>query len=128
MFLGSHRTTVLVVEDDQQLRTHYRAALKAAGYEVVAVDDGLTALRQVEQALPDAVVLDLGLPRLHGRDVYRELATNPMTSGIPVVVVTGQPLSDVHQAATRDPRGWDWGPPDFALDILGVHLDLVAQL
>jgi DNA-binding response OmpR family regulator len=85
---------VLVVEDDHQLRTHYRSALKAAGYEVIAVEDGLTALQHVELTPPDAVVLDLGLPRLDGRDVYRELTSNPGTSRIPVVIVTGQPLSD----------------------------------
>jgi CheY-like chemotaxis protein len=57
---------------------------------VFAVDDGIDALEYVEQTLPAAVVLDLGLPRLSGRDVQREMAARPRTRRIPIVVVTGQ--------------------------------------
>jgi DNA-binding response OmpR family regulator len=86
--------TVLVVEDDPELRALYRSALKAAGYQVVAVDDGLAALRHLESEVPDAVVLDLGLPLLDGGDVYRELAARPATAHLPVIVVTGRTLTD----------------------------------
>jgi CheY-like chemotaxis protein len=86
-----HRESiVLVVEDDRELRTLYRTALRGAGYAVFAVDDGIDALKYVEQTLPSAVVLDLGLPRLDGRDVQQELAAQEQTRDIPIVVVTGQ--------------------------------------
>ena len=81
---------VLVVEDDAELRNLYRAALRSAGYAVFAVDDGIDALEYVEQTMPAAIVLDLGLPRLDGRDVQRELAAQRHTERIPIVVVTGQ--------------------------------------
>jgi DNA-binding response OmpR family regulator len=90
---------VLVVEDDPQLRNMYRMALRAAGYAVVAVEDGADALRQIEQALPALVVLDLGLPRLDGRDVHSELKARSDTRNIPVVVVTG---ADIDGLDTRD--------------------------
>ena len=83
---------MLVVEDDPALREMYRAALTAAGYAVFAVEDGLDALRYVESRTPSAVLLDLGLPRLHGRDVQRELAAQGHTS-IPIIVVTADPSS-----------------------------------
>jgi two-component system phosphate regulon response regulator PhoB len=86
---------VLVVEDDPQLRDMYRMALRAAGYVVVAVEDGADALRQIEQALPALVVLDLGLPRLGGRDVHSELKARPDTRDIPVVVVTGADMNKI---------------------------------
>ena len=89
---------VLVVEDDPMLRELYRSALRAAGYAVVAVGDGVDALRRVEDKPPDAVVLDLGLPRLNGRDVQRELKSAPDTKNIPIVVVSGSDTSDL------DPR------------------------
>lgn len=88
------KTTILVVEDDADLRVMFATALRAAGYAVVPVHDGLTALHVIEQNRPDAVVLDLTLPRLDGRDVHRELAAHPLTAGIPVIVVTGSALSD----------------------------------
>ena len=55
-----------------------------------AWEDGLDALRYVETRLPAAVVLDLGLPRLHGRDVQREMAAQGLTDQIPIIVVTGE--------------------------------------
>lgn len=85
------RNVVLVVEDDPALREMYRAALVAAGFVVFAVEDGIDALRFLEARAPAAVVLDLGLPRLHGRDVHREMSAHGLTQRIPVVVVTGEP-------------------------------------
>lgn len=86
------KATVLVVEDDAQLRGLYRNALTAAGFAAVAVQDGLAALNYVADVeAPDAVLLDLGLPRVHGRDVYRELSTTVTTSHIPIIVITGEP-------------------------------------
>lgn len=74
-------------------------ALRAAGYAVIAVEDGADALRQIEQTLPALVVLDLGLPRLDGRDVHSELKARSDTRHIPVIVVTGTNMSD---AEARD--------------------------
>jgi two-component system OmpR family response regulator len=88
--LNAAQSVVLVVEDDPPLRELYRSALVAAGYAVFAVEDGLDALRYVEARLPAAVVLDLGLPRLHGRDVQREFAAQGLTEQVPIVVVTGE--------------------------------------
>ena len=82
---------VLVVEDDPGLRQLYRDALTRGGFAVVAVEDGVDALRFIEQHPPAAVVLDLGLPRLHGRDVQRELSAQGYTATVPVIVVTGEP-------------------------------------
>jgi two-component system OmpR family response regulator len=87
---------VLVVEDDAALREHYRSTLRAAGYAVVGVEDGLDALRRIDTEKPKAVVLDLGLPRLNGRALSRELRAHPQTQDIPVIVVTGTDTSDLN--------------------------------
>jgi DNA-binding response OmpR family regulator len=78
---------VLIVEDDPVLCTFYRSALQIAGYVVVTADDGISALRQIDGGVPEALVLDLGLPRLSGRDVGREVAHH--LPQLPIVVVTG---------------------------------------
>jgi two-component system KDP operon response regulator KdpE len=77
------------VEDDPLLRTFYRSALMIGGYDVITAEDGVEALHLVDSGAPDLVVLDLGLPRLSGRDVRRELAAHVITEKIPIVVVTG---------------------------------------
>lgn len=86
---------VLVVEDDPALRELYRSTLRSDGYPVVAVGDGVDALRRVELDRPAAVVLDLGLPRLNGRDVHRELRTLPHTHDVPIIVISGSDTSDL---------------------------------
>ena len=87
--LARQHTVVLLVEDDEQTRELYRHAIKAAGYEVAAVEDGLAALRRLDIEKPDVIVLDLVLPRLGGVDLFQELRANPATKEIPVIAVTG---------------------------------------
>jgi CheY-like chemotaxis protein len=89
------RTTILVVEDDPQLRAYYRSLLTLEGYIVLTAEDGVDALERVEEHQIGAVVLDLGLPRLAGEDVSRELASHPRLSSIPVIVVTGRDAAEV---------------------------------
>jgi two-component system response regulator MprA len=86
----ARRTTVLIVEDDPALRAYYRSVLSFEGYAVVTAEDGIDALARIEEQPVGAIVLDLGLPRLPGADVGRELAAHPSLRTIPVIVVTGQ--------------------------------------
>lgn len=92
---SANALSVLIVEDDPELRTLYRAMLQMEGFAVVGVEDGIDALRHIETDPPDAVVLDLGLPRLSGRDVQREIAGRLEMRGIPIVIVTGEPIDDL---------------------------------
>jgi two-component system phosphate regulon response regulator PhoB len=85
----SERQTILVVEDDEDLRRLFRTALALAGYDVVEASDGLEALQRIDQIIPDLVVLDLVLPGMSGMVVQQELAAQTLTRRIPVVVITG---------------------------------------
>lgn len=85
-----------MVEDDGQLREAYRNFLIASGYKVAVAADGLAALRVIDRARPGVLVLDLGLPLVSGWDVYRELQSRPDTSTLPVIIVTGHDLRDIH--------------------------------
>jgi two-component system phosphate regulon response regulator PhoB len=81
---------VLVIEDDAALRVLYRTALLLEGYAVITAADGVDGLHHIQQNAPAAVVLDLGLPRLSGHDVRREIAAHADTAHIPIIVVTGE--------------------------------------
>jgi DNA-binding response OmpR family regulator len=97
---GRNRRTarILVVEDDPELQRLYHAALALAGFEVIPAGDGIEALYQLDAELPDLVVLDLGLPRLSGRDVQQDISANERTRHIPILVVTGDPGDLVESA------------------------------
>ena len=84
------RKSILVVEDDPVLLGFYKGALLMSGFGVTTAEDGMDALRWMESETPDLIVLDLGLPRVSGHDVYREITVRAETRHIPVVVVTGQ--------------------------------------
>jgi CheY-like chemotaxis protein len=88
----SERQTILVVEDDEDLRRLFRTALVLAGYDVVEAGDGLEALLRIDQAPPDLVVLDIVLPRLSGIAVQQEIAAQAVTRQIPIVVITGSAM------------------------------------
>jgi len=64
---------ILVVEDDDSVRAAVRRALLLAGYEVLAAENGESALSQIATDPPDAIVLDLGLPDIDGMEVCRRL-------------------------------------------------------
>ena len=96
------KATVLIVEDDPQLRTMYRAMLTDAVLTVITVEDGFDALKLIDAGhLPDVILLDLVLPRLSGRDVHREIMANAQTRHIPVVVVTGTEADDLEPGDFR---------------------------
>ena len=90
---------ILVVEDDPELRVFYRQVLTISGYTVIAVEDGIEALRRIETDLPDLVILDIELPRLGGRDVQQELAAHTATRHIPIMVVSGTDTKTLDPAA-----------------------------
>src|SRR4051812_1342308 len=85
--MASH-ATILVVEDNDELRGMYRTALVLEGFDVTEARSGFEALRHIDHARPDLVVLDLGLPGISGAAVRQELAASVHSRNIPIVVVT----------------------------------------
>jgi two-component system, OmpR family, response regulator len=83
--------TVLIVEDDTDLRRMFRTALALAGYQTLEAADGVDALRILDSNPLEAVVLDLGLPLMSGVAVRQEIAAHAHTRHVPVIVVTGLP-------------------------------------
>jgi DNA-binding response OmpR family regulator len=83
------RQSVLIVEDDDELRRLYRHTLAMAGFDVYEARGGFEALRRLDTTPPDIIVLDLMLPGVDGFAVRRELAAQAHTRDIPIVIVTG---------------------------------------
>jgi two-component system response regulator MprA len=79
---------VLVVDDDRAVREALRRALTLAGYEAQEAEDGERALEQVVQAVPDAVVLDVGLPGIDGLEVCRRLRR--LGNRVPILMLTAR--------------------------------------
>jgi DNA-binding response OmpR family regulator len=116
MGVGEKRKRVLVVEDDTALMAMYRTALRFSGFDVDVAADGISALRLLDQRIPDVVVLDLHLPRLRGEAILQEIADRADLCSTPVVIVTGSDPSPAVAQATailRKPC-----PPDRLLSVI----------
>lgn len=86
--------TVLVVEDEVELREILRDALELHGYTVVAAEDGraaLDALTRIEHLC--LVLLDLLMPGMNGWDFFKELKSRPALAEVPVIVHSSAPAS-----------------------------------
>ena len=82
---------VLVVDDDQRVRTVVAWQLEAEGFAVTEAGDGASALAQIEHNRPDLVVLDLSLPGVGGLDVLRRVREAEGTAApLPVIVLSGR--------------------------------------
>jgi PAS domain S-box-containing protein len=80
--------TVLVVDDDQSIRSLLRQELEAAGHNVREARTGEEALAAVRQERPDLIILDIIMPGLSGFDVAARLRSDPLTLDIPLIILT----------------------------------------
>ncbi|MCI0488018.1 MAG: response regulator, partial [Blastocatellia bacterium] len=87
------RGTVLVVEDDPDALDVVVDMIEGSGYEAVKATNGREALDRVEEAQPDAIILDLMLPEMDGFEVQHRLSLNEDWSRIPVILLTARDLS-----------------------------------
>ena len=79
--------TILVVDDDLDLVDVVRTALEREGFAVDDASDGATALDKIAGDMPELVVLDLGLPKVRGLDVLRQVRAD---TTVPVIVLSGR--------------------------------------
>ncbi|MDH3495797.1 MAG: type II/IV secretion system protein [Gemmatimonadota bacterium] len=99
--------TVLLVDDEDQLRRVMRDLLERDGYVVIEAGDGVEALDQVDRHAPDIIVLDLNLPGLDGYGVLSHLRSRRATEHIPVVVLTARGDEE------NEVRVFEFGADDF---------------
>ena len=109
---------MLVVEDDRQIVRTLRTSLQARGYDVLAANDGTTALGVLRSDGVDLVILDLGLPDLDGLEVLTRLRT---FAAQPVIVLT---VRDSHsdKVAARDRGAGDYVIKPFDMEELLARL------
>src|SRR5205085_7795388 len=100
----SSKARVLVVEDDGDIAEVLRRSLRLDGYEVRLAGDGVSALDESSLFEPDAVVLDLGLPRLDGIEVCRQLRKD---GDVPILILTARDGVDARV------EGLDSGADDY---------------
>jgi two-component system cell cycle response regulator DivK len=79
---------VLVVEDDAQNSYLIGFILEKSGYEVTTAVDGEQAVAEVENALPDLILMDMLLPKMNGYEATRRIKARPEAKDVPIVALT----------------------------------------
>jgi CheY-like chemotaxis protein len=82
--------TVLVADDEDDIRDLIAFRLQSVGYDVVTADNGHDALALARRRLPDLMVLDVSMPGLDGIEVCYRVHEDPVTAEIPVIVVSAR--------------------------------------
>ncbi|MBD2412878.1 PAS domain S-box protein [Nostoc calcicola FACHB-3891] len=86
--LHENRKTILVVDDDANIRELLRQQLENEGYNVREAKDGMDAIHQIKTARPDLILLDVMMPQINGFDVAAVLKNDPHTADIPIIILS----------------------------------------
>ena len=81
--------TVLVVDDELDVRTFISTLLESNGYKAVVAENGEQGMAKLKELKPALVTLDVMMPKESGIKMYREIKTNPEYAHIPVLVISG---------------------------------------
>lgn len=91
--------TVLIVEDQIEMRAIATAYLERQGYRVLAADNGADAVQKARTERPDLIFMDVSIPGMDGIRATAELKRDPATRAIPVVILTAHPYGSVGKRA-----------------------------
>lgn len=102
-------STIVVADDDIDIRELLVHQLGKAGHTVLIADNGTQALATIQEAVPRVVLLDVSMPGLSGLDVLQAMKFDCVLSVIPVILLTGK--SDAEEVA----RGHSLGAADYVI-------------
>lgn len=105
---------VLVVDDDEEIRTFLATLMTDEGAAVLQAADGDEALTTAIRARPDLITLDLSMPGKDGIETFCDLRENPATEEIPVCIITGYPeyRKLIYDRPVAPPEGFIYKPCD----------------
>ena len=96
---NTYRPLVLIADDDVTMRLLACEALEQTGFQVMEAQDGEEALEAFHHYQPQVVLLDVMMPKMSGFEVCRRIKNNPLTSDLPVIMVTAlNEMGDIERA------------------------------
>lgn len=113
---------ILVVEDEPALSELYATKLKIEGYDVVVAEDGIAGIDKAMHELPDAILLDVLLPKKDGFSVLKDLKQSDKTKHIPVIILSS--LGQDYEVK----KGKQEGAADYLIKTEASPSDIAAKL
>ncbi len=112
------KNTILLIEDEENIRTFISTTLKNQGYKITSASNGKDGMHLAASLCPDIVLLDLGLPDLDGMDVIKQLRA---WSAVPIIVISAR--TNEHEKA----KALDCGADDYITKPFGT-VELLARI
>ncbi len=82
---------ILIIDDEDDIRQVAALSLETvAGWDIIVASSGVQGIQRAQENLPDAILLDVMMPGMDGPTTFRELQKNPITSKIPVILLTAK--------------------------------------
>ncbi len=116
--MGEQQIKVLIVEDDESVRSSLKLNLELEGYKVVAVEDGEQGIKAVNENKPDLIILDVNMPKKDGLQTCKELRAVGVSTPIILLTARSQEVDKV--------LGLDMGADDYLGKPFGM-LELIAR-
>ena len=92
-------STILIIDDDDQLRKSFEKLLEEEGYRVLSAASGEAGIKVIEQQVPDLVIADLRLPGMSGIETFKHI--HRMEPKLPVIIMTAFGTTDIAIEATK---------------------------
>ncbi|HEY0653034.1 MAG TPA: response regulator [Chryseosolibacter sp.] len=114
--------TVLIIEDNLEIRENTAQILELAGFKVINAENGKAGLAAAAQVKPDVILCDIMMPQVNGYEVIRELKKDPATATIPFIYVTASgEKKEVEKAMGLGANGYVRKPFDTKELLLAIE-------
>ena len=105
---------LLLVEDNELNRDMLSRRLQRKGFEVITATDGQQGISMAQSELPSLILMDMSLPIIDGWDASKQIKSNPLTQGIPIIALTAHAMvGDREKALQSGCDDYDTKPIDF---------------
>jgi CheY-like chemotaxis protein len=113
---------ILVVDDDKDVLLGLNLRLRANGYSVAFASDAISAISVARQEMPDAIILDIGLPAGDGFVVMKRLSSLLPLAHIPIIILTGKdPMINREKALSAGAQAFLQKPVDNDVLLLAIR-------
>jgi PAS domain S-box-containing protein len=119
---------ILLVEDDEQLRSLFSTFLQREGYEIIEADTGQAGWQLARSRRPDLVLLDVGLPDISGVEVCKLIKTDPTLIDVFVAFCSGEATSDEHKVSGFRIGADEYLVKPFGLQELSARVQTLLRL
>lgn len=116
--------TILVVDDEEDIRDLVTFRLTRAGYSVIHARNGEEGVQVAGEKCPDLILMDVRMPRMNGLEATKAIRQNPVTASIPVIILTASVREDAVEsgflAGATDYIKKPFSPPELLVRIQAI--------